>query len=194
MAGDMLNTNSKKALVLLSISFFLFLSLHSFAAPPKSKPRVDIKELEMRIHDLINLERQKAGLRPLELDKRLSIIARGHSQDMAQRNYFNHISPEGENPLMRYKKNGYVCRNRVGRYVIEGGENIFQNNLYNSIRIVNGREYYDWNSMEDIARSTVKGWMGSPGHRKNILRPAYRSEGIGVSIKKEKVYITQNFC
>jgi uncharacterized protein YkwD len=60
---------------------------------------------------------------------------------------------------------------------------------------VNREARYDWNTIKQIAESTVKGWMHSPGHRKNILAPHWRSEGIGVALSPDdKVYITQNFC
>jgi len=37
--------------------------------------------------------------------------------------------------------------------------------------------------------------MKSPGHRKNILTPYWKKEGIGVHIgPDDKVYVTQNFC
>lgn len=73
-------------------------------------------------------------------------------------------------------------------------ENIFQNNLYSSITYINGVPIYHWNSLEDIAKTTVEGWMKSPGHRENLLG-YHTSEGIGVAIANDdKVYITQNFC
>jgi uncharacterized protein YkwD len=57
------------------------------------------------------------------------------------------------------------------------------------------RTVYDWNSLEQIARSTVSGWMKSPGHRKNILQPFWKTEGIGIAVSPDdKVLITQNFC
>ena len=60
---------------------------------------------------------------------------------------------------------------------------------------VNSVPQYDWNSSRKIAETTVKGWMNSPGHRKNILTPHWRSEGIGIAISPDdKVYITENFC
>lgn len=75
-------------------------------------------------------------------------------------------------------------------------ENIFQNNLYDRVWYTNGvPTSYEWNTMDDIAESTVDGWMNSPGHRQNILTPYFYSEGIGVAISSDdKVYITQNFC
>jgi len=81
--------------------------------------------------------------------------------------------------------------------LIEGlAENLFQNNLYDRYWITNGViTSYDWNSPEEIAKSTVEGWMNSEGHRSNILYPYFESEGIGVVVNSDhKVYITQNFC
>ena len=115
--------------------------------------------------------------------------------DMARRRYFSHISPDGHGPSYRYKKNAYVCAITIDQNIYKGAENIFQNNLFDSITTVNGDDYYDWNTLEEIARSTVTGWMKSTGHRKNILTPHWKSEGIGVVIAPDgKVYITQNFC
>lgn len=81
--------------------------------------------------------------------------------------------------------------------LIEGlAENLFQNNLYSRYWITNGViTSYDWDSPEEIAKSTVEGWMNSKGHRSNILYPYFESEGIGVVVSSDhKVYITQNFC
>jgi uncharacterized protein YkwD len=54
------------------------------------------------------------------------------------------------------------------------------------------------NNETDIARGLVSQWMNSTGHRENILRPFWESEGIGVAIEdvngKTRVYATQNFC
>lgn len=51
-------------------------------------------------------------------------------------------------------------------------------------------------SQSEIAKSTVNGWLSSPGHRKNILTSTYDKEGIGVavSLERNEVYITQIFC
>ncbi|SPQ00971.1 conserved exported hypothetical protein [Candidatus Sulfobium mesophilum] len=182
----------KRGILLLLIAVLLIIA--SPALAEHIRPRIDTKELEIRIHELINIERQKEGLRPLALDKKLCAIARDHSKDMAERNYFSHLNPEGEDFLVRYKKKGFVCRVRVGQSICEGAENIFCNNLYSSIIYVNEKAHYDWNSLEEIARSTVRGWMKSTGHRENILQPVFRSQGIGVIIKNGKVYITENFC
>jgi uncharacterized protein YkwD len=161
----------------------------------KSKPRINTADLEKQIHRLINEERQKQGLGPLQWNDTLSKIARKHSRDMAKRNYFEHVSPEGHDFLYRYAQEGYRCSVQTGTTIHMGAENIALNNLYDSVTTINGEAFYDWNSQKKLAETTVQGWMNSPGHRKNILMPYWKNEGIGVIIApKDKVYITQNFC
>ncbi len=160
-----------------------------------NQPKLDLSALEKRIHDLINKERQKHGLSTIRWDDALKRIAQKHSADMAKRTYFSHTSPEGRDFSYRYIKSGYACAITIENRIYKGAENLFQNNLYTSVTTVNGVNYYDWNALEDIAESTVEGWMNSPGHRKNILTPIWLREGIGVSIAPDdKVYITENFC
>ena len=165
------------------------------APAKKAKPAISGPALEKQIHSLINQERRKAGLSTLGPDEALSRIARNHSRDMGTRSYFAHNSPEGHDFSYRYQQAGYVCAITVIRTIYQGAENIALNNLYDSVTTVNGKAYYDWNSLERIAETTVQGWMKSPGHRKNILTPVWRNEGIGVFIAPDdRVYITQNFC
>jgi uncharacterized protein YkwD len=161
-----------------------------------SKPEVRLERLEQQVHSLVNAERKKHGLSPLSWNDALNHIARKHSQDMAKQGYFSHNSPEGHDFSYRYRQQGYQCVVQgQGNAYYTGGENIFQNNLYDRVMIMNGVKHYEWNSSEKIAETTVDGWMKSPGHRKNILMPYWVSEGVGVSVSPdEKVYITQNFC
>jgi len=159
------------------------------------KPAISVSDLEKRIHAMINRERSAHGLPPLAWDKALSRIARGHSKDMAGRGYFSHDSPEGQDFLFRYRDQGYTCALRMGNTIHTGAENIALNSLYRSITTINGVAYHDWNTTEQIALTTVQGWMNSPGHRKNILTPYWRNQGIGVFLSPDdKIFITQNFC
>jgi uncharacterized protein YkwD len=161
----------------------------------QSQPRIGIHELEKNIHALINKERTKHGLSALAWDDTLGRISRKHSQDMAKRNYFSHDSPEGHDFSYRYRQDGYSCAVRWQSVIYTGAENIFQNNLYDSITTINGVRYYDWNSEGKIAETTVEGWMNSSGHRKNILTPHWKKEGIGVAIATGgRIYVTENFC
>jgi uncharacterized protein YkwD len=168
----------------------------SLPVPVKqSKPAVSVPDLEKRIHTLINRERTAHGLTALAWDDTLAQIARSHSKDMAGRGYFSHDSPEGRDFSFRYLQQGYTCAIRLGNTIHTGAENIALNHLSRSITTINGVPFPDWNTAEQIAVSTVQGWMNSPGHRKNILSPHWLTQGIGIHVSADdKVYITQNFC
>ena len=168
--------------------------------PDETKPEISPERLERSIHDLVNQERKKQGLSSLDWNPTLSGIARLHSRDMASRNYFSHENREGRTFNDRYRRQGFSCwiKAGIGRYSL-GAENIYQNNLCRSVTYIKSggsvRTVYLWNSPEEIARSTVAGWMKSPGHRKNILQPFWKTEGIGIAISSDdKILITQNFC
>ena len=162
----------------------------------RSQPSIDNTALAKRVHELINQQRNRQGLSSLSFDSSLATIAKGHSQDMARNNYFEHDNLQGLSPTDRGNQAGYPCRKDYGSYYTYGlAENIYQNNLYDKWTNYNGVYSYDWNTQEEIAQSTVDGWMNSPGHRKNILTSSYDREGVGVAIATDdKVYITQDFC
>jgi len=161
----------------------------------KPQPRISSERLEKSIHALVNRERAAKGLRPLAWDAKLAAIARGHSGDMAKRQYFVHASPEGENFDARYAKARYKCFVPVGDVVHGGAENIARDDLWAKITMLGDRKYYDWHSEDELARRTVAGWMKSPGHRANILTPYWGREGLGVTVTRDlKVYLTEDFC
>jgi len=178
-----------------------FISWTELVSSESTRPVVTPEALTQEIHRLINHERIRAHLPPLSYDHRLAIIAKDHSIDMGRRNFFNHVNKAGEKPDDRAKKQGYSCKKVYKTFYTEGiGENIFQNNLYDSLRTKTSNgvvtaKIYNWNSVEEIARSTVTGWMQSPPHHKNIVEANYDRAGIGIFITPDyKVYITQNFC
>jgi uncharacterized protein YkwD len=163
----------------------LFLLLLLFQNP---RPEIRIPDLERQIHDSINSQRKAGKLPPLAWDETLQGLARAHSEDMANRGYFKHVTPEGLTPMKRLEQAGYTS-------CMVTGENIYQNNLYSSVTTEKKRTTYDWNSMDKIAATTVKGWMASPGHKEIILDKDYTRSGVGVAIgSDDKVYITQIFC
>ena len=151
-------------------------------------PTNDVRALEQQIHYLINYVRQQSGLPSLTWDDTLWAIALNHSRDMAVRNYFNHVSPEGYDIKDRYQLGGFIVD-------VGWAENIFQCSQIKRTWYINGipvrNEYY---TQEEIAQLTVQSWMESPGHRKNILTPDWKREGIGIAISVSgQVYVTQNF-
>lgn len=128
---------------------------------PESTERVDLrfttKELsvdgvsETKMFTLVNEERRKQGLKELAWDLRLVTLAQVHSQDMFERGYFSHYSPEGESIGDRLKEN------KIDFLV--AGENL----AYAPSVLV-----------------AHNGLMASPGHRRNILSSEYGRIGIGV--------------
>lgn len=161
----------------------------------ESAPKITPISLEMMVHALVNKQRHSYGLNLLKYDPALAIIARNHSMDMQQHNYFSHTNRAGEDPTGRANKRQYPCRREIGNRIYDGiAENISQSTLYDSVTYVNSIPRYHWCTANDIVRTIVKGWMHSPGHRKNILTARYEYEGIGVAISDDgKIYTTQNF-
>jgi uncharacterized protein YkwD len=109
---------------------------------------------------VLNAERERHGLRPLKLNKRLSKAARRHARDMARRKYFAHDSLGGGTFVDRIRRTGYLRGAR--RWFV--GENLAWGTLARS-----------------APRAITKMWMGSPGHRANILSPSFREVGIGLA-------------
>ena len=147
---------------------------------------IDKRQLAFAIHAQINEERTQRGLSRLRMDPELRAIANNHSQDMAERDYFAHESPDGDNFGDRYDAAGYQCRvSTDSSQFATGAENIaFQTT-------------YETNETE-LANAIVSQWMASDGHRENILQNHWEHEGIGIAVGSEdgmrKIYATQNFC
>ena len=144
------------------------------------------KQAEIEVHRLINLEREKYGLQTLEYDEKLASVAKLHSMDMADDEYFAHETPEGLTPTDRASKSDYTCQYQIGNLIYSGiGENLY---------MVQGPTVSIMSTPQSIAESAVSGWMDSPGHKKNILTSNFSKEGIGVSISEFTIHVTENFC
>lgn len=163
--------------------------------------RFDGPALEKEIHQLINTERVTRGLAALDWDARIAQIARDHSEDMAANGYFRHDNLKGQSPTDRGNAAGYTCRKELGggAYSYGLGENIWHGWEYSSYTFGAGGSRYDWMTQSQLANQAVSSWMGSPGHRRNILDSQYDRTGIGLGFGKSSgkpyaVYLTQNLC
>ena len=115
-------------------------------------PNIDnVKNVEEEVLTLVNQERSKIGLKPLQMDWELARVARMKSQDMAQKNYFSHTSPTYGSPFDMMKQFGINFRT--------AGENIA--------------------SGQQTPKEVMESWMNSQGHRENILKPDYTHLGVG---------------
>jgi len=198
-SGGMKRSERVRSLLLILLLSALLQPSASLLAAEAPAP-LDLQQLTLRIYELTNQERAKASLSPLAWSPDLQAVATLHSLDMAARHYLGHINPEGETPTDRGKRAGYSCRHEFGNHFTEGlAENLFQNHRYSHIHhlILDGMEktVLEFKTPEEIARSTVAGWMASENHRHNILDATFGATGIGIAIDNEgRIYITQLFC
>lgn len=132
--------------------------------------------VEDQIHEQINEIRVAENLSQVDHHDGIASVSRTYSHDMAERGYFSHVSPEGDTPGDRLAE-WYPSDCRAV------GENL---------AVVGTTGASD---AEDVATRIVDGWMDSPGHRDNVLTPAWDSQGIGVYIDDSgRAYATQKFC
>lgn len=122
------------------------------------------KRLEDQVARLVNSARAKAGLPGLQVDERLRKSARAHGADMEARNYFAHESPDGGTPFDRMLKAGYPDG---------AAENIARG--------------------QQKPNEVMQAWMNSPGHRRNILHPNFRTIGVGMHMGEYGPWWTQHF-
>jgi uncharacterized protein YkwD len=132
---------------------------------PEPEPADEITALEDEVTRLTNAERADAGCDELATDERLRDSARGHSEDMAVNDYFDHTSEDGRSPFDRMADAGYPD---------PAAENIA----------------FGYQTPADV----MEGWMDSDGHRDNILECSYEAIGVGLAFNDDgRPYWTQNF-
>lgn len=151
---------------------------------------VSAGDVEKAILYYTNEERKNQGVGPLNWDERLAVVARDHSQDMAENNFFAHDNLRGEDPTARAKCHGYPTHKELGGGWYSDGiaENIGKMPTGNVVGI--GHVARD---ADEIARVQVTSWMQSPGHMRNILDPDYSRLGVGVAYDGVYYISTQNF-
>lgn len=102
---------------------------------------------------LVNVERARVGQPPLAWDEPLAGVAYGHSVDMDQRDFFDHVNPSGQGPSARVSAAGITGVQGLGENIAWG---------------------------QRTPAEVMASWMGSQGHRENILRASFTHLGIGV--------------
>jgi len=136
-------------------------TINSLTVQPNSDEKINLTfkinnatpkpNYEAEMLQMINKERQKHGLKQLQADPEMLQVARAHSQDMFAKGYFAHDDPEGKDPFDRMKAA--------------------------NIRFAAAGENLALAQTVEIAHVNL---MNSPGHRANILNPAFGRVGIGI--------------
>jgi uncharacterized protein YkwD len=165
-------------------------------------PRLDVENLERRVHDLVNRARRARGLDPVGWRDDLRDLGAVHSRDMAENAFFAHRNLANEQVNERAARLGVTCVRPLradGSRVTGLAENLSRSTRYVRYRDVYvGDEVvqreYDWRSADAIAQATVQGWLDSPPHRRNLLDGTLDNEGIGIAMTDEYVFVTQVMC
>ncbi|HTQ26314.1 MAG TPA: CAP domain-containing protein [Candidatus Binataceae bacterium] len=127
---------------------------------------------EAEILRLVNDERKRAGAPALKSSQRLMLASRGHSYDMALRNYLGHKGPAGDTPAERVRG--------VGVDSAAFGENLYLDREADRAR---------------LAERAVQEWLRNPEHRANLLSPDFASTGVGIARAADgTAYVTQDFA
>jgi len=151
-------------------------SLNFFTVPddPESTERINLGFTatgqpdpgdEAAMLALVNHERTSRGIPALVMNQQARVEARAYSQTMLLEGYFSHIDNSGHNPFDRM---------RAAHIKFDiAGENL---------------------ALAPTLALAHQGLMNSPGHRANILNPAYRTVGIGIeNAGPYGLMVTQDF-
>ncbi|MGD1716639.1 CAP domain-containing protein [Dapis sp. BLCC M172] len=117
----------------------------------------DSQDFIDRVVALTNQERTQLGLDPLTADPLLNQAAQTHSQNMAELDFFEHTGLDGSSAGDRIAATGYDFS--------AWAENIAAG--------------------QQTPEAVVEAWMGSDGHRANILNPNLEEIGIGYYFLEE---------
>lgn len=109
---------------------------------------------------LVNVERTARGIDSLRRDTDLAQAARGHALEMTQRQFFSHVSTNGNRLSDRLRAAGYGDPGDGWR----AGENL------------------GWGTGErSTPNALVDAWLASDHHRRILLSGSYREIGVGVA-------------
>lgn len=109
---------------------------------------------------------------PVTWNKSLGVAARAHALDMAARDYYSHVSPEGWTHARRAEAAGYTNWRDLGENLAAG-------------------------YAEDQVAEAITDWLGSKeGHCETLMSPALKEMGLGYASSmggKYSSYWVQDF-
>lgn len=102
--------------------------------------------------DLMNDHRESVGCPSLVWNDAVASVAQAHSEDMVDRDFFDHTNPDGDSPFDRLQNAGVPYSG--------GAENIA------------------WGY--STASAVLDGWLNSAGHKANIENCSLTEHGVGL--------------
>lgn len=158
-----------RPLLLLPVFLAVMIAMASAVAA------AELADLRNRALALVNQARQGQGLAQLELTGPLNQAAQKHAEDMLRRGYYSHSSPEGDTVKDRFRD--------------EGGSRwkLVAENLARCVGC-------PVPATRDRVEAFQRGWMDSPGHRKNILANGLAGFGFGLAAADGKIFAVQTFA
>ncbi|MDR3278416.1 MAG: CAP domain-containing protein [Oscillospiraceae bacterium] len=127
------------------------------ASPVGEPTEAEMYAMAEEVVQLVNVERAAAGLREVVLKPELMEVARWKSQDMVDYSYYSHFSPN--------LPNGGQTGQAIQQLNIRGLWGCYEN-------LATG---------DSTPQNVVTGWMGSEGHRENILDSNRTHVGVGIA-------------
>lgn len=171
------------------------------------------EDIERRVHGITNAEREVRDAGSVAFDTELAAVARGHSQDMRDRGFVAHTTPDGQAPKDRIDEAGYDligkasspafcqacggdlriytrpdycphCGNGVDSQAVrQAGVSENIAVTYAGLPVDRSGDRVCYESAADVARGVVDQWLNSQGHRENLLNYRWQREGIGVALE-----------
>ncbi|MEM1390727.1 MAG: CAP domain-containing protein [Pseudomonadota bacterium] len=143
---------------------------------------------------LINEERLRVGLKPLQVRQMMRPAARYHSLDMGVNGFFAHISPQGSTPDFRLFS---FDRTLIA---LASFENVAKMEMQWSCRnsidpdLPCRSTTPPPSQFEGVVQKLHTSLMKSPGHRANILSVKATHVSVGVAMSSSGIYVTQVFA
>jgi uncharacterized protein YkwD len=166
---------------------------------------VDCELLSAAIFHETNQRRARYGKAILKHLPRLDSAATKHAEDMIRRGYFSHFEPGS--PNRRTPRNRIEQEGLSPRFSAENIATAFGIKYKSGIKVYlsrqNGKHEFSYNpggppipahTYRSFAESLLGQWMGSPGHRENILSEEPELFGAGCSKSKEESGLDQFYC
>jgi uncharacterized protein YkwD len=134
-----------------------------------AKPLHNLSRAQLSLLTAINSARAAAGVAPLRASSTLTSAASWQSRALARAGYLDHTSPDGSTLVDRLM--------RARWRGMAAGEDL---------------------AVAGAPADAVAMWLQSPGHRENLLRPSFRTVGLGLARGvwngREAFYVTADFA